>query len=129
MQAKEAVLNPVDDDPNRYTLTMKLTDDNVGNIIEFSDRPHRIVKMMTAKQLYNLWGERTNSFKDDPPNAVLSANGFDVRIVILESMTIDNGVLTYILIKTDQSQGATLQPDNLEQAILTIDRVKRSIGY
>ena len=37
VQAKEAVLEPVDDDLHRYTLSMKLTDENVGNIIAFTD--------------------------------------------------------------------------------------------
>ena len=54
---------------------MQLNDDNVGNIIEFSDRPYRIVNMMKAGQLQDVWGEGKNSFKDDPPNAVLSASG------------------------------------------------------
>ena len=98
VQAKEAVLKPVDDDPHRYTLTMHLNDDNVGNIIEFSDRPYRIVKMMTTKQLLDLWGEGKNSFMADPPNAVLSGNGQDASIVILESITIDQGMQVYSLV-------------------------------
>ena len=82
---------------------MQLNDDNVGNIIEFSDRPYRIVNMMKAGQLQDVWGEGKNSFKDDPPNAVLSASGFDARMVTLESMTIDDGQLTYTLVQTNPS--------------------------
>ena len=100
VQAKEAVLKPVDDDLHRYTLSMKLTDDNVGKVIAFN----RIVKMMTTKQLLDLWGEGKNSFKADPPNAVLSANGFDATIVILESMIINKEQLTYTLVQTDPSR-------------------------
>ena len=100
LQAKEATLQPIKGELYRYTLSMKLNDDNVSKIIQFSDRPYRIVEMMTAKQLYDLWGEGTNSFKDDPPNAVLSANGFDARIVIIEGQTIDNDVMTFTLSTT-----------------------------
>jgi len=122
VQAKEAELKPVDNDPHRYTLTMQLNDDNVGNIIEFSDRPERIVNMMKAKQLQDLWGEGENSFKADPPNAVLSASGFDARIVILKSLTIDDGQLTYTLVQTDPSP-PSLKGGQLKDAVVTIDKV------
>ena len=120
VQAKEAVLKPVDDDLHRYTLSMKLTDENVGKIIAFTDRPYRIVKMMTTKQLLDLWGEGKNSFKADPPNAVLSANGFDARIVILESMIINKELLTYTLVQTDPST-PSLKDINMTHGMLTID--------
>ena len=120
VQAKEAELKPVDNDPHRYTLTMQLNDDNVGNIIEFSDRPERIVNMMKAKQLQDLWGEGENSFKADPPNAVLSASGFDARIVILKSLTIDDGKLTYTLI-LPHLRDSSLKGGHLKDMVLTID--------
>ena len=124
VQAKEAELEPVDNDQHRYTLTMQLNDDNVGNIIEFSDRPERIVNMMKAKQLHDLWGEGENSFKADPPNAVLSASGFDARIVILKSMTIDDGKLTFTL-QTDPSKLSIQQNAKLKDLIITIDSRKQ----
>ena len=120
VQAKEAILNPLDDDPHRYTLTMQLNDDNVGNIIEFSDRPERIVNMVTTKHLQDVWREGENSFKTDPPNAVLSANGFDARIVILESMIINKEQLTYTLVQTDPSI-APLKGGQLKDVVVTID--------
>ena len=120
VQAKEAVLKPVDDNPHRYTLTIQLNDDNMSKIIAFTDRPYRIVKMMTTKQLLDLWGEGKNSFKADPPNAVLSASGFDARIVILESMIINNEQLTYTLVLTDPST-PSLKGGQLKDAVVTID--------
>ena len=113
-------MKPVDDDLHRYTLSMKLTDENVGKIIAFTDRPYRIVKMMTTKQLLDLWGEGKNSFKADPPNAVLSANGFDAPIVILESMIINKELLTYTLVQTDPST-PSLKGGQLKDVVLTID--------
>ena len=112
-------MKPFDDDPHRYTLTMQLNDENVGNIIAFSDRPYRIVKMITAKQLQDEWGEGKNSFKADPPNAVLSASGFDVTIVIQESMTIDDGQLTFTL-QTDLNN-PSLQGGQLKDVVITVD--------
>ena len=102
---------------------MKLTDENVGKIIAFTDRPYRIVKMITAKQLQDVWGEGKNSFKADPPNAVLSASGFDVRIVILESMTIDDGQLIYTLVQNDKNN-LSLQGGQLKDVVVTIDSAK-----
>ena len=124
VQAKEAVLKPVKDDLHRYTLSMKLTDENVGKIIAFTDRPYRIVKMMTTKQLLDLWGEGKNSFKADPPNAVLSANGFDARIVILESMIINKELLTYTLVQTDPSTPSP-KGGQLKDAVVTIDSITK----
>ena len=116
-------MKPVDDDQHRYTLSMKLTDENVGKIIAFTDRPYHIVKMITAKQLLDLWGEGKNSFKADPPNAVLSASGFDARIVILKSLTIDDGLLTYTLI-LPHLRDSSLKGGQLKDMVLTIDKDK-----
>ena len=98
LQAHEATMAPVKGKVNSYTLTMKLTDDNVGNIIAFSDRPYRIVTYMTVKQLQQLWGEGKNSFKTDAPNAVLSAEGVDASIVIIEGYEITEGQLVLTLV-------------------------------
>jgi hypothetical protein len=38
----------------------------------FSDRPQRVVGHMATSDFVELWGEGANSFKDDPPNAVLA---------------------------------------------------------
>ena len=128
VQAKKALLKPVKDDLHRYTLSMKLTDENVGKIIAFTEPPYRIVKMVTAKQLQDLWGEGKNSFKADPPNAVLSANGVDARLVILESITTDNDALTYTLVITHQNKGLqALQGVHFKDMVLTIDCANAAI--
>ena len=127
VQAKQAVMKPVKDDPYRYTLSMILSDDNLSKVISFSDRPYRIVELMTAKQLHDLWSEGKNSFKVDPPNAVLSAQGFDAEIVILEDQTIEDNVMTFTL-KIDSNKVNAENPDAdlldgepLKSAVLTID--------
>ena len=99
---------------------MQLTDDNLKKIIAFSDRPYRLVVIMTAKQLQDLWREGKNSFKVDPPNAVLSASGVGLSIVILESMTINNGQLTYTVMNADRNNGSLPQV-KLNDVTLIID--------
>ena len=72
--------------------------------------------------------------KDDPPNAVLSANGFDARIVIIESQTIDNGVMTFTLSSTELTDAALSQKEGesdsegLVYAVLTIDETQRQLS-
>ena len=56
------------------------------------------IEVMTAKHLQDLRGDSKNSFKADPPNAVLSGNGQDAIIIIIESMTIDQGLIIYRLV-------------------------------
>ena len=119
LQANEATISPVKSEANTYTMTMKLTDDNVKKIIEFSDRPYRIVNYMTAKQLQDLWGEGSNSFKADPPNAVLSAEGVDASIVIIQGFEVSEGQLSL----TFHSTTKALLPSNLKDITLTIDSV------
>ena len=84
--------------------------------------------MITAKQLQDSWVEGKNSFKADPPNAVLSATGFDATIVILKPMSLNNGQLTYSLVQTDPSD-PVLQGGLLKDLVLTIDAfTNRTIG-
>ena len=104
LQANEATIEPVKGKANTYTMSMKLTEDNVGKIIAFTDRPYRIVEYMTVKQLQQLWGEGTNSFKVDPPNAVLSAQGLDASIVIIQSVEITEGELLLTLVGLSNKQ-------------------------
>ena len=59
---------------------------DVHHVIMFSDRPYRIVKYITGKDLAADWSEGSNSFKVDPPNAVLSGSGMKAQIIILSSI-------------------------------------------
>ncbi len=77
--------------------------------------------MITTKQLHDMWGEGKNSFKTDPLNAVLSASGLDERIVILHSMTTDNGQLTYTLVLKDDLVDTSLKGGAFKDLVITID--------
>lgn len=93
MHAKKAEIRKNKD--GSYSLTMKLAD--VGRIIEFSDRPHRIIKYISVNDLAEIWGEGENSFRIDPPNAVLSAIDLKPQIVILKSIKVSQGAVSYLL--------------------------------
>ena len=79
---------------NRYTLTMKHTD--VDHVLMFSDRPYRIAKYITAKELASTWKVGINSFEKDPPNAALVVHGFKhATVVELLGMDVRKSQVTY----------------------------------
>ena len=67
VSAKKALLSH---ENGKHTLTIKK--DDLDKVIEFSDRPYRIVERISSADLQALWPEGKNSFEKDPPNAVLS---------------------------------------------------------
>lgn len=75
------------DKNGQYHLILKKVDMN--QVIMFSDRPQRIVKYITGKDLQTLWKGGKNSFEKDPPNAVLSGSGIKTQIVILNGIQVD----------------------------------------
>ena len=93
LQAKEGKLTPIKGKRNHFTLTLKHTD--VNNVIEFSDRPFRMVKYISATDLKKLWPLGKNSLKADPPNAVLSAQGHNAQIVVLHGITVKNNTVSF----------------------------------
>jgi len=66
----------------------------------FSDRPQRVVGHMTTADFVDLWAEGDNSFKDDPPNAVLAflEPGDQVpedAVIVIRDPHLENGDLCY----------------------------------
>lgn len=64
----------------------------------FSDRPERIAGHMTTAEFIPFWGEGTDSFSKDPPNATLSifGEGEPTNLVVEISKPVLNGhELTY----------------------------------
>ena len=76
--AKSAEITKISD--NRYRLTMKHTD--IDHVLQFSDRPYRIAKYITADELKKSWKIGKNSFGKDPPNAGLVAHGLKEAYVV-----------------------------------------------
>ena len=78
LSAKSGEIKKIGD--NEYTLTMNHTD--IDHVLVFSDRPHRIVKYISAKQLATSWKVGENSFEKNHPNAGLVAHGLMMPVVI-----------------------------------------------
>jgi hypothetical protein len=72
----------------------------------FSDRPQRVVGHMATADFVDLWGEGANSFKEDPPNAVLAfvQPGDEVpedAVVVIRDPRLDDGELSYAIESLD----------------------------
>jgi len=69
--ANYATIEPVKDKPNTYTITLK----QISPLVIFiSDRPNRKTGQLPVEQFIKLWESKgSDSFKDNPPNAVLSS--------------------------------------------------------
>ncbi len=54
-------------------------------VLYFSDRPNRFTGHMTKKSFFKLWNDGVESFKNEPPNAVLSIlNDENVNNIVVE---------------------------------------------
>jgi hypothetical protein len=66
----------------------------------FSDRPQRVVGHMTTGDFVDLWGEGDNSFKTDPPNAVLAfvesaVDSPEDAVIVIREPQLEDGRLSY----------------------------------
>ncbi|MXN66934.1 hypothetical protein GR183_18630 [Stappia sp. GBMRC 2046] len=95
------------------------------NTLYFSDRPERIVGRVTTRDFVDHWASGDDSFKQDPPNAVLTAdNGGSAEEVtmVLRAPRIEGSSLVYdveILNGTQELSG--------EWASLFIDLIGRPL--
>ena len=80
---------------NNTTIVMPVTRD----IFAFTDRPYRKHAYMTGEQFASMWAKAgSNSFKTDPPNAVLTwVEGEDVKEaeLVITGASIDGNSITY----------------------------------
>jgi hypothetical protein len=70
----------------------------------FSDRPYRLTGHITTEEFVGGWGEGSDSFATDPPNALLSL--FETEyvndvVVVLSDPVASNGDLSYAVQVTD----------------------------
>jgi len=73
-----------------------------GATLYFSDRPKREVGHISTKTFVGLWDQGENSFKVDPPNAVLSFLELDEAppedaVVMLSEPSLDGDSITYTI--------------------------------
>ena len=124
LQADSGELKSEDDED--YTLTLNHT--HVNHVIVFTDRPYRKVTYMTADQLKDLWSLGSNSFKSDPPNAVLMAKGHKAQIIVLRGITVNNETVTFDVNLTDRI--GSLKNGLLENISLVVDNAGEVVdGY
>ena len=80
---------------NNTTIVMPVTRD----IFAFTDRPYRKHAYMTGEQFASLWADSgSDSFKTDPPNAVLTwVEGEDVKEaeIVVTGASLDGKSMTY----------------------------------
>ena len=98
------------------TIVMPMT----NNIFAFTDRPYRKHLYMDGEQYASLWSnDETNSFKIDPPNAVLTWMDGDeineVEVVITDA-NFDGDNIIYTINKT-----SGIIKDNIENVSLFVD--------
>jgi hypothetical protein len=101
---------------NTTTIVMPVTRD----IFAFTDRPYRKHAYMTGEQFASLWADSgSDSFKADPPNAVLTwVDGEDVKEaeLVITGASFDGDSITYT-----RKHPATVQFSNLKAVSLFVD--------
>jgi len=75
----------------------RLTLEEVGPVIFFSDRPYRVFGHTRAEHFVDSWDSGADSFAKNPPNAVLSLLGEDVESfgVVLSDPKYEKGTISY----------------------------------
>ncbi len=73
MNAETGEFQPAGD---TYTLTLDGVDEEM---LAFTDRPERQAQTLDTSEFLDYWA---NEFGDDPPNAVISANGVRVAVTL-----------------------------------------------
>ena len=96
------------------TFVMPVTDDIFG----FTDRPYRKSKYISGDEFASYWNDYddVNSFKLDPPNAVLTyVDGDEIKEleVVITDATFDNSNITYTIDNTSLTNNETFDDASL----------------
>lgn len=102
------------DKKQHYILSIRLPD--MEQVLMYSDRPNRIVKYITGANLAKFWVAGDNSFKVNPPNAILSTESIRPTVVVLHDIKV-NG--TYAVF--DMTSTRHLHIGKLNHVSLNID--------
>jgi hypothetical protein len=101
---------------NTTTIVIPVTRD----VFAFTDRPYRKHAYMTGEQFASMWADSSsNSFKTDPPNAVLTwVEGEDVKEaeVVITGASFDGNSITY-----NRKYSATIPSGTLKAVSLFLD--------
>jgi hypothetical protein len=101
---------------NNTTIVMPVTRD----VFAFTDRPYRKHAYMTGEQFASMWADSgSDSFKTDPPNAVLTwVDGEEVKEaeLVITGASIDGNSITY-----NRKYSATIPDGTLKAVSLFVD--------
>lgn len=98
-----------------YKLRFFLTPQK--HVLMESDRPQRITKYISIKQLSEIWSLGNNSFKEDNPNALLSSLSMNPISVIVKQLTVQKNNQAVFTVYTNQA----ISKPSLNKVVLTID--------
>lgn len=105
----------------QYELTLNHA--HIERILMFSDRPNRIVNMISPQDFKNMWGEGKNAFEKDPPNAIAVFDQEKIAMTLM-STTVDKDKTTFLI----ESDDDALRSHHLSNVSLFIDmKVRASI--
>ncbi len=110
---------------DQHYLVLAHDHKNLHRVIGFSDRPDRIVKIISDKELEGMWKQGEDSFEKDPPNAVLSSAGQKAQIVILNGMAVTEDNIKFPISISDDEKKAigNIVEGELTDVTLTIDEI------
>lgn len=92
----------------QYVLTLEHA--KIERVLAFSDRPYRIVKMISLKDFKRLWGEGKNSFEKDPPNAI-AVFGQEKIAMKLMSVSVDKDRTSFVVTSDDDKMRPVFMGD------------------
>jgi hypothetical protein len=83
---------------SQYMLTLEHV--KIERVLAFSDRPNRIVKIISPEQFKSFWSKGTNSFQKDPPNAIAV---FDQKTLSMKliSVRVDKNKTSFVVTSDD----------------------------
>ena len=137
IQAKQGTIETKN---GKTYLVLKHDKDNLHHVIMFSDRPDRIVEIISDKELERMWKQGEDSFEKDPPNAVLSYSikkqlpkgkidyeQAKAQIVILNGITVNDQTIEFPISISDaeeKSIGKLQAQPEMFDVVLTIDTLR-----
>jgi hypothetical protein len=101
-----------------YVLKMRLS--AMDQVTMYTERPRRVVKVISGQALTTIWKEGANSFQKDPPNAVLSATNLKPVILAVQSVRVTGDSIEYWLKPLDAKQRIRAGRQ-LRKVVLVID--------
>lgn len=101
-------------DKGQYVLTLNHA--HVEQVMAFSDRPNRKVKLISPKEFKGLWGDGMNSFDHKPPNAI-AVFGQEKIAMRLDSISVQKDKTSFIVNSDDD----TLHTVKMDGVALFVD--------